>query len=55
MGSEMCIRDSSDAVVIGEVWEDASNKRAYGELKRYFADDELDGTMNYPLRSGVLK
>lgn len=49
------VAERSDAVVIGEVWEDASNKRAYGELKRYFADDELDGTMNYPLRSGVLK
>lgn len=52
---EAALAERSDAVVIGEVWEDASNKRAYGELKRYFADNELDGTMNYPLRSGVLK
>jgi len=43
-----------DAVVIGEVWEDASCKSAYGESKHYFDDDRLDGVTNYPLRNGLI-
>ena len=41
-------------VLIGEVWEDASNKISYGEPRRYLLGDELDGTMNYPLREILL-
>ena len=41
-------------MLIGEVWEDASNKLAYGRLRQYFQGRELDGTMNYPFRTGVL-
>ncbi len=44
----------SDNLLIGEVWEDASNKYSYGELRRYFAGDELDGTMNYPFRDSAI-
>ena len=43
-----------DGLLIGEVWEDASNKISYGERRRYFMGDELDGVMNYPLRSALL-
>ena len=43
-----------DAVIIGEVWEDASNKTAYGERREYFYGDELDSVMNYPLRSALI-
>lgn len=43
-----------DALVIGEVWEDASNKTAYGERRHYFEGAELDGTMNYPFRTAIL-
>lgn len=43
-----------DAALIGEVWEDPSNKVAYGELRCYCAGDTLDATMNYPLREAVL-
>lgn len=46
--------EDPEAIVIGEVWEDASNKIAYGQRRRYFAGDELDGVMNYPLRTAVL-
>ena len=42
------------AVVIGEVWEDASNKVAYGERRKYFTDGELDGVINFPLRKALL-
>ena len=43
-----------DALVLGEVWEDASNKISYGRLRQYLLGSELDGVMNYPLRDGVL-
>ena len=43
-----------DALLMGEVWEDASNKIAYGIRRRYFADGELDSVMNYPFRTAVL-
>ena len=45
---------SPDAVIIGEVWEDASNKVSYGERREYLWGDELDSAMNYPLRSAIL-
>ncbi len=43
-----------DAVIIGEVWEDASNKSAYGERREYFLGDELDSVMNYPMRTALI-
>jgi len=43
-----------DAALIGEVWEDPSNKVAYGEMRCYCLGDTLDSTMNYPLRDAVL-
>lgn len=43
-----------DAVIIGEVWEDASNKTAYGDRREYFYGDELDSVMNYPLRNALI-
>lgn len=42
------------AIVIGEVWEDASNKISYGVRRKYFTGGELDATMNYPFRDGIL-
>lgn len=46
--------EKPDAVIIGEVWEDASNKVAYGEQRRYFMGSELDSVMNYPLRNAMV-
>ncbi len=43
-----------DALLIGEVWEDASNKISYGQRRRYFTDGELDSVMNYPFRKAIL-
>ena len=43
-----------DALLMGEVWEDASNKEAYGRRRRYFADGELDSVMNYPFRTAIM-
>ena len=44
----------ADAVIIGEVWEDASNKVAYGERRKYFMGSELDSVMNYPMRNALI-
>jgi len=43
-----------DATIIGEVWEDASNKIAYGVRREYFQGKELDGVMNYPLKNAII-
>ena len=43
-----------NAVVLGEVWEDASNKVAYGEMRCYCTGDTLDSVMNYPLRTAII-
>ncbi len=45
---------SPDAVVIGEVWEDASNKESYGQRREYLFGDELDSVMNYPFKDSVI-
>ena len=43
-----------DAYVLGEVWEDASNKTAYGQRRKYFTNAELDSVMNYPFRTAII-
>lgn len=48
------LAERSDVMVLGEVWEDASNKIAYSQLRRYLLGDELDSAMNYPFRTAVL-
>jgi len=47
-------RSNPDAVLIGEVWEDASRKKSYGKLREYLWGHELDSVINYPFRSAVL-
>ncbi len=42
------------AFLIGEVWEDASNKIAYDVRRRYFTHNQLDSVMNYPWRKAIL-
>ena len=46
--------EKSDALVLGEVWEDASNKIAYDERKNYFEGKRLDSVMNYPFMNGII-
>lgn len=45
---------SPDAAVLGEVWEDASNKISYGQRRRYLLGNQLDSVMNYPFQNAVL-
>ena len=43
-----------EKIVIGEVWEDASNKESYGIKRRYLLGDQLDSVMNYPFREAII-
>jgi glycosidase len=43
-----------DRVLIGEVWEDASNKIAYGNRHHYLEGGMLQAVMNYPLRNQLV-
>lgn len=47
-------RKNPEAVLIGEVWEDASNKIAYDVHREYLCGYEMDSAMNYPLRTMML-
>lgn len=47
-------RVNPEALLLGEVWEDASNKVAYSEMRHYLCGRELDSVMNYPFRDSVL-
>lgn len=50
-----CIKShNSQAAVIGEVWEDATTKFAYGVRRRYFLGGQLDSVMNYPFKDAIL-
>ena len=46
--------ENPEALVLGEVWEDASNKSDYGKRRKCLLGDELDSVMNYPFRSAIL-
>lgn len=47
--------EKPEALVIGEVWEDASNKISYGVRRGYFYGNELDGVMNYVYREAIIR
>ncbi|WP_303825135.1 glycoside hydrolase family 13 protein [Ruminococcus flavefaciens] len=50
-----CVKGfDKDKVIIGEVWEDATNKESYGVKRRYLLGDELDSVMNYPFREAIM-
>ena len=44
----------SESVLVGEVWEDASNKISYNERRNYFVGDQLDSVMGYPFRENIV-
>lgn len=46
--------ENPDAIVIGEVWENASNKISYGCRRHYLLGGELDSVMNYPVSDAVI-
>lgn len=46
--------ENPDGLLMGEVWDDPTNKHNYDCLMEYFWGEELDCTMNYPFRASVL-
>ena len=46
--------ENCEAVIIGEVWENACDKIAYGKRRRYFSGRQLDSVMNYPLKNAII-
>ena len=51
-----CLAENrSENILYGEVWEDASNKTSYGRRRKYYQGNELDGVMNYPVRTGIIE
>lgn len=46
--------EKPDALVLGEVWEDATTKVSYGHRRKYLLGSQLDSVMNYPWREAVL-
>ena len=46
--------EKPDALIMGEVWEDASNKIAYSVRKRYFGGRQLDTVMNYVFKDAIV-
>ena len=46
--------ENPQALFLGEVWEDATNKIAYGERRRYLLGKQLDSVMNYVVKEAVL-
>ena len=50
-----CVKsEKNDAIIIGEVWEDASNKLAYHKRRRYLLGGQLDSVMNYPFADAIM-
>lgn len=47
--------ENPDAYLLGEVWEDASNKISYGKRRRFLLGNQLDSVMNYPFREAILR
>lgn len=46
--------NDKEKIVIGEVWEDASNKESYGVKRLYLNGKQLDSVMNYPFREAII-
>ena len=46
--------EKADALVIGEVWENAADKVSYGKRRKYFRGKQLDSVMNYPVKYAII-
>lgn len=46
--------EKADAYILGEVWEDASNKISYSQRRRYLQGAQLDSVMNYPFADALI-
>ena len=48
-------KTDENALILGEVWEDASTKISYGERRRYLQGGQLDSVMNYPFADALIQ
>ncbi|MFK4785047.1 glycoside hydrolase family 13 protein [Fusobacterium sp. MFO224] len=47
---ERCHEIDPDSVILGEVWEDATNKISYNKRRSYMRGRQLDSVTNYPFK-----
>ena len=47
-------QENPDAYILGEVWEDASNKISYGARRKFLQGAQLDSVMNYPFANAII-
>lgn len=47
-------KNDTESILIGEVWEDASNKISYNERRNYLVGNQLDSVMGYPFRENIV-
>lgn len=47
-------RNGEDKFILGEVWEDATNKISHGGRRRFLQGKQLDSVMNYPIRQAII-
>ncbi len=46
--------ENKDAYLLGEVWEDATNKISYGKRRKFLQGKQLDSVMNYPFANAII-
>ena len=46
--------EGEENYLLGEVWEDASNKISYGSRRRFLRGKQLDSVMNYPFANAIV-
>lgn len=47
-------KSNKNALLVGEVWEDAAQKIAYGKRTEYFLGNQLNSVTNYPFKDGIV-
>lgn len=47
-------RINKEAVLLGDTWDDASNKISYSKRRKYLYGKEVQGVTNYPLREYLI-
>lgn len=47
--------ENSENYLLGEVWEDATNKVSYGARRKFLQGFQLDSVMNYPFSQAIVE
>ena len=45
---------NKEAVLLGDIWDDASNKVSYSKRRKYLQGNEVQAVTNYPLRESLI-